>query len=291
VISTTYILITPAKNEANYIAETINSVVGQILKPAEWIIVNDGSTDSTEKIVREASDKYPWIKLISRPTKGGHAFDSVVRTIEYGTEYISVKDYAFIGLIDADVRFKKDYFIQLIKKMEKNPRIGLSGGIVIDVTSRTQRIPKNNKDIPGSTQFFRKECFENLGRLIAVPEGGWDTLTCVKARMLGYDTVLYTDLIVEHLKPRNVSQGSPIKRVWNFGIREYALGYHPYFEILKCIDRINERPFLIGSIIRLLAYILGRFLVRERVVPEDLIKFLRNEQLQRIKEIFTIVNR
>ena len=44
----TYVLITPARNEAQYIELTINSVVSQTLRPIKWVIVNDGSTDNTD---------------------------------------------------------------------------------------------------------------------------------------------------------------------------------------------------------------------------------------------------
>ena len=45
-----YVIITPVKNEEKYIAHTIDSVCNQILKPEEWLIVDDGSEDETKKI-------------------------------------------------------------------------------------------------------------------------------------------------------------------------------------------------------------------------------------------------
>ena len=60
-----YVIITPAKNEEKYIRYTLDSVVNQTLKPVEWIIVNDGSTDRTAEIVEEYVKKHVWIKLIT----------------------------------------------------------------------------------------------------------------------------------------------------------------------------------------------------------------------------------
>ena len=45
-----YIIITPAFNEENNIRRTIESILKQTVLPLEWIIVNDGSTDSTYKL-------------------------------------------------------------------------------------------------------------------------------------------------------------------------------------------------------------------------------------------------
>ena len=46
-----YVLITPARNEAAFIEQTIESVVAQTARPAKWVIVSDGSTDGTDEIV------------------------------------------------------------------------------------------------------------------------------------------------------------------------------------------------------------------------------------------------
>ena len=42
-----YVLISPCRNEAAYMRQTIDSVIGQSLKPTKWVIVDDGSSDAT----------------------------------------------------------------------------------------------------------------------------------------------------------------------------------------------------------------------------------------------------
>ena len=44
-ISPTYVLVTPARNEAAFIEQTITSVEKQTLLPLVWVVVSDGSTD------------------------------------------------------------------------------------------------------------------------------------------------------------------------------------------------------------------------------------------------------
>jgi glycosyltransferase involved in cell wall biosynthesis len=48
-----YVLITPARNEADFIEAVIQSVVSQTARPMKWVIVSDGSTDSTDRIVEK----------------------------------------------------------------------------------------------------------------------------------------------------------------------------------------------------------------------------------------------
>jgi asparagine synthase (glutamine-hydrolysing) len=51
VMALDYVLITPARNEADYIELTIRSVIAQTHRPKRWVIVSDGSTDATDAIV------------------------------------------------------------------------------------------------------------------------------------------------------------------------------------------------------------------------------------------------
>ena len=281
-----FILITPAKNEEKYVTETILSVLKQDVLPIEWIIVDDGSTDDTPKIIKRFCKKYRWIKLLERKNYFKHNFASVVSCYHLALENISKDYYNFIGLLDADIRLPSQYFKKVLHEFYNNSRLGLGGGIVYDIGTKP-KIPRNMKDIPGAIQFFRRSCLEDILPFIALPEGGWDMLTCVQARYKGYETSLFTNLWVEHLKPRNISQGSLIKRYFQLGVRDYALAYHPLFETLKCLSRITEYPFLIGSITRLLGYWTCMFIKKKINLPENLIFFIRNEQLERIKITLT----
>ena len=65
----TYVLITPARNEAEFIELTIASVVAQTIRPARWVIVSDGSTDGTDEIVSGYAARHPWIELVRMPER------------------------------------------------------------------------------------------------------------------------------------------------------------------------------------------------------------------------------
>ncbi|HET6178770.1 MAG TPA: glycosyltransferase, partial [Candidatus Sulfotelmatobacter sp.] len=59
-----YVLITPARNEAVFIEETIRSVVAQTVRPTKWLIVSDGSTDGMDDIVQRYCAEHPWMGLL-----------------------------------------------------------------------------------------------------------------------------------------------------------------------------------------------------------------------------------
>ncbi|MBV8277178.1 MAG: glycosyltransferase family 2 protein, partial [Verrucomicrobia bacterium] len=197
-----YVLLTPVKNEESTIGITIESVVKQSVLPTEWIIVSDGSTDRTDSIVDDAAQTHQWIRLIALAVRPTRSFSAVVHATETGVKALISTDYRYLGLLDADVRFGPNYFERLIGHFEQEPKLGLAGGMVVDVGSSKQRVPRNLEDVPGAVQFFRRTCFDSLGGLLAIPEGGWDALTCAKARMNGFGTRLIPELVVDHLKPR-----------------------------------------------------------------------------------------
>src|SRR2546422_4803637 len=97
----TYVLITPARNEAKFIEQTIKSVVGQTIRPAKWVIVSDGSTDGTDDIVKRYASEYDWIELVRTPERKERHFAGKVQAFNAG--YARVKDlkYDIIGSLDA----------------------------------------------------------------------------------------------------------------------------------------------------------------------------------------------
>jgi glycosyltransferase involved in cell wall biosynthesis len=257
-------------------------VVNQTLRPSEWIIVSDGSTDGTNDIVQSVGSTFPWIRLLPLPPRAQRSFAAVVHAVEAGIRALVTTDYDYIGLLDSDVRFQFDYFEEVIERFESSPKLGLAGGVVIDVGLRKDCLPLNRQDVPGAVQFYRRACFEALGGLLAIPEGGWDGLTCAKARMMGFETKLFTDLVVDHLKPRNISEGGLFRRIYQMGIRDYAVGCHPVFEFAKCVSRLTHSPLLIGGIAWWLGYCSAAIQLRQRQIPSDLLEFVRDEQKKRI---------
>jgi len=109
--------------------------------------------------------------------------------------------------------------------------------------------------------------------------------------MNGFLTATFPDLIMEHLKPRNRSQGNVLRRHWQFGLRDYALGAHPVFEICKCGVRCLESPPFLGAVARLFAYGFAGLTCRRRILPPVLVRQIRQEQLSRLNPITGIIGK
>jgi glycosyltransferase involved in cell wall biosynthesis len=283
-----YIIITPVRNEEPHIATTIASVARQTLLPVQWLVVDDNSTDSTPAILAKAVKSHPWIKVLRKYGTGRHSFASVVESIELGFATLRNIKARYVALLDADVELPPDYYQAVIERMESAPRLGLAGGMVLDPGARPPRRVWNPLDVPGAVQVFKRECYEKVRPLVAIPEGGWDTLTCLKARMVGYQTLLFTDLIVLHLKPRNAYVYGKWRRFWETGVRDYVLGYTLWFELLKCIARCMAPPYWTGAVSRLAGYCSAALQKKPRAIPDELRCFLRREHKQRLSRLIKL---
>src|SRR6187431_1477008 len=129
--SSSYVLITPVRDEVSTMGRTIDAVVRQTVRPHEWVIVSDGSTDGTNELVAAAAEAQAWIRLLVLPPRTARSFAAVVQNTEAGIRALKARDYEYIGLLDADLDFQADYFERLLGGFKSNPRLGLAGGVVI----------------------------------------------------------------------------------------------------------------------------------------------------------------
>lgn len=281
-----YILITAAYNEQDFIEKTILSVINQLHKPIEWIIVSDGSTDTTESIVSKYASENSFIKLLPNKRKEGRNFASKVYALNIGLKNILTSEYDYIGILDADVSFDKDYYSILIEEFKKNPKLGIVGGNYFDIING-KKVPvyPSPYSIRGATQFFRKECFDKIGGIKPIKYGGEDALACYSARMYGWEIMNIKSLIVLHHRPTGLTGSHIFKTRFRDGIVEYNLCYHPLFQFVKCIKRIFEKPFFIGSILRFGGFWFAYLKREKRMVSNELINFINKEQLSRIMNL------
>lgn len=158
----------PAYNTETYIKEAIESVLNQIFRDFEFIIINDGSTDSTKEIIESYKD--PRIKLINHNINRG-VYNS-------RNEAFRIACGNYIALIDSDDICFLDRFQKQVSFMSKNPEVDLIGGRVqtIDEKSKIIGIIETNYDrniikwfqiiknqFINSTVFFRKELLNKIG--------------------------------------------------------------------------------------------------------------------------------
>src|SRR4051812_30971969 len=118
-----YVLVTPARNEEDFIELTLQSVVAQTMLPVRWLIVSDGSTDRTEEIVQRYSDEHKWIELVKRPVRKERHFGGKVDCFNTGYARLEGLDYDIVGSLDGDLSFVPQYFEFLMARFAENPKL------------------------------------------------------------------------------------------------------------------------------------------------------------------------
>ena len=194
-----YVLITPTRNEEAYIERTLEAVCKQTILPLKWIIVNDGSTDSTEAKVKKYTSNYSFLELVNLNRIGNANFGSKVNAFQEGYNYVKKLDYDFIGNLDADVSFEPAYFGNILHKFGENEKLGVAGGIIQELINNkyvTQDISTNS--VAGAVQLFRKECYAGIGGYIPMEYGGIDAAAEILARMNGWEVQTFSEYKVLH---------------------------------------------------------------------------------------------
>lgn len=281
-----YVLITAAKNEESFIEKTIQSVLNQTIKPDKWVIVSDGSTDRTNNIVEQYSDKNKFIDLIALPPNKERNFGSKVNALNKALKKLEGIEFDFIGNLDADVTLDKSYYEEVFRIFQSNPKLGVAGGIILDCIS-DKMYPQNISlnTVAGAIQLFRKQCFEKIGYYTPFKYGGEDAYMETMARMMGWEVQTITELKVLHHRPTGTGMGSLSKANFRSGKMFYTLGYSPIFLLVRCFYRIFDKPVLIGSILNIFGYF-SAFIKKEKCPAGDVfISFVRGEQRERLRSI------
>lgn len=279
-----YVIISPVKDEERYIELTLRSVIEQTLKPVIWVIVDDGSIDSTPHIIKKYMKEQTFIRLVQNPNAGVRQTGSaVVRAFKFGYKFIEDKKFDFIVKLDCDLSFENDYFELLLKRMMNDENIGISSGVYFekDGQGNWKEVIMPSYHTAGACKVVRKKCFEDIGGFIEAP--GWDTVDEIRAMTRGWKTIHFRDLHIKHHK----AEGSGIGKVRTnimHGEIFYLTGGDKFFFVLKVLHRMYFRPYIIGGLALLWGYLKSVLKRNKLLVSESEAKYYRARLRGRIKE-------
>jgi biofilm PGA synthesis N-glycosyltransferase PgaC len=276
-----YVVVSPVRDEEQYILETIRSVTSQTIQPAEWVIVDDGSKDATGKMIDDSARQYPWIKAQHRPDRGDRVPGSGVMQAFYtGYEALGSRDWDFIVKLDGDVGLNPDYFERCFERFNEDPKLGMCGGAMYCIKAGKMHLePHPLLHVRGPIKLYRRQCWDDIGGLINAP--GWDTVDEIQANRLGWHTKTFLDLKAIHYRPTGAAQGAWRNSV-KLGRADFISGYHPVFEIVKCFARLFRKPFVVNAIAQAYGFFSGYTKRIPRVEDPALVRYIRNQQMRRL---------
>lgn len=279
-----YVIVSPVRDEAEYLGRTIDSIVAQQHRPAEWVIVDDGSSDDTPRIAAAAAAEHDWIRVITRPGRASAARGRGKPIVEAFNDGLSAVNtpHEFVVKMDGDLYVPPHYFDWVARTFEREPRAGIVGGFGL-IPDRNEWIPDQlgRHNVAGYIKAYRRACLDDIGGLQA--SMGWDGIDEYSARARGWATRPLTELVVLHYRRRGARQAWWRAR-WDEGVGNAFMGYLPSFVVLRAGYRaLVERPPILSGIVLFAGWAWSRLTRRPQVPDAAARAELRREQRARLR--------
>lgn len=250
-----YVIVSPVKDEEQYVEMTLKSVTSQTMLPVLWVIVDDGSKDGTTGIIHRYLASYSFIRLVSNPNAGIRQTGSaVIRAFNHGYHEIGATGYDFIVKLDCDLSFGNEYFEKLLERFLMEERLGIASGVYLepDRIGTWKEIVMPAYHAAGACKVLRRECYEEIGGFVAA--AGWDTVDEIRAMTLGWRTTHFPPLQMKHHKLEGSGIGMLRTGIMH-GEIYYRTGGDKLFFALKVLQRMAARPIVLGGLALMWGYL------------------------------------
>ena len=275
------LIVSPVRNEAEHIERTAAALAAQTRPPDLWIVVDDGSDDATPVLLRALSSELPFMRVMTTPAgytvSAGdrHAVAASPRAFNWALRSVAWRDFTHIGKLDGDIELPPSYFGQLLQRFHDQPDLGIAGGTLVEELRgawRTTQVPSYH--VRGALKLYSLACFEAIG---GVEERlGWDTIDETYARMHGYTTHSFSDLVAKHHRQLASADGELRGRA-RYGRAAYTLRYGPGWVALRSVKVAGSKPIGLSGMAFLWGYAQAALTSSPKVEDEEFRRFVRRE--------------
>lgn len=234
------LVVTPIHNEAGNIGILAEQMLRSSLKPKCWVIVDDGSSDNGSEIAAGYQSSLP-ITILNRSNNGGLIGGSAFKAWQHGVDYALTTNAQFTHVmkLDADVNLPENYLAQALEEFDREPQIGLVGGVLVGKRDREQTV-----HVPGPVKMYS---IAAMAALEDVPRAvGFDVMDEVRLKYAGLSVVVRKDLPFTVRRAIGASQGLVHGRRRNGQVCKWT-GYWPPYFLLHALRYTFRRPFGIGA--------------------------------------------
>jgi biofilm PGA synthesis N-glycosyltransferase PgaC len=260
--------------------QTLDSVIAQSVRPAKWVIVDDGSSDDTPKILAEYASKHDWIQIVTRSDRGHRAVGpGVIDAFYSGYSAINPDDYDYVCKLDLDLRMPPRYFEILIDRMAADPRIATcSGKAYVEQHGRVVYERHGDENSIGAAKFYRMSCFRAIGGFVR--EVGWDGIDGHQCRMKGWIAISWDEpeLRFIHLRPMGASDKGIYTGRFRQGYGQYYMGTRFLFMLASAVFRMNQKPYVLGQLVVLWGWVWSALQRKPRYDNPEFRAFLHHYQ-------------
>lgn len=276
-----YVVITPCRDEEDHLPRTIETVAAQTCPPTLWIIVDDGSTDATPRILSEAQERHDFIRVVRRENRGRRAVGpGVIEAFYAGLEQVDLDAFDYLCKLDADLIVPPRYFERLVAEMSREPRLGTVSGKVFtcDPDGTKHHEIRGDENSVGPSKFYRVEAFRDIGGFARTV--GWDGIDGHVCRLKGWiaKSIMDEELQLLHLRQMGSSDKNVLRGRVRGGLGLWTIGYSPLWVIARSINRLRERPYILGAMCTLWGYFAAMATRKPRVDDPPYQRYMRKFQ-------------
>jgi GT2 family glycosyltransferase len=257
------LLVSPVHNEGAHLERVAAGLLAQTHHPDLWLVVDDGSTDSTRAVLETLESRLPFLRVVRTPDLTAHAEDRNLaggpdRAFNFGLEQVDWRSFTHIGKLDGDIVLPPDYVQGLLRRFAEDPTLGVAGGAVLELAGSEWKLMRTPPDqVTAPARIYTRECFESIDGMPACM--GADVITTMRAQMHGYRTRTFLELPVRHLRAMGSAQGMRRGRMRQ-GAYQYIVHYSAWWIVLRSFAvALRFRPYGLSGIWFLAGYVKAAF--------------------------------
>jgi biofilm PGA synthesis N-glycosyltransferase PgaC len=274
----TYAVVTPARDEASRLPRLARALARQTVPPTTWVIVDNGSADSTLEVARDLAAAEPRIEVCSAAGTGTPVRGApIVRAFREGLRLLVQSPPDVVVKLDADVTFSEDYFERLLAAFSSDPELGIASGSCWEQTDGVWRQRfGTGSGVWGACRAYRWACLQDVSPL--EERQGWDEIDALRANVRGWRTGTILELPFRHHREEGSRDRSRFA-VWRAqGDAAHYMGYRPSYLMLRAGYRALREPAALAMIWGYAAAVARR---RPRCADERASAHLRDRQRAR----------
>jgi poly-beta-1,6-N-acetyl-D-glucosamine synthase len=280
------LIVSPVRNESAHLERVVRAVAAQTRRPDVWVVVDDGSTDDTRAVLERLASRYEFMTVIDAPTgvpdgaRDRLAAAAAPRAFNLGLHSVDWQSFTHIAKLDGDTELPSSYFELLLNHFARRPGLGLAGGVrreLVDGHEVLERVPTRHH-VPGALKCYTRACFEAIGGMHE--RLGWDTIDEVYARMRGFETQTFTELVAVHHRPWGSADGQLRGRA-RHGRCAYIVHYPLPWALLRAVKTAGSRPLGLSGLAYLFGYLAAAAGRVRRVEDNEFRTFFRRELRER----------
>jgi poly-beta-1,6-N-acetyl-D-glucosamine synthase len=284
------LLVSPVYNEEANLERTARALAAQSRRPDRWLVIDDGSSDDTLEVARRLERELGFMSVAEAPGKISPGPDNLAlareaRAFNAGLALCDWRDYELIGKLDGDVELPPDWFALLAERFDADPALGLAAGRLAEPgRAGWKTIPIPEHHVHGAVKLYSRECLEAIG---GIPERlGWDTIDETYARMRGFSTHSFGDLLARHHRPYGSADGRLRGRA-RHGECAWILHYGFAWVLLRSFKVALVPPLGLSGAAFLAGYLRAALRRVPRVEDPEFRRFVRGELRARLARPLT----